>query len=81
MAKVGMRAVPPTFPGVIEGTVVKETVAVVGVDVTVKPGPATTEDKVPVLVQPIVPDVLSRIVRTWPLTPGVNPKLSGTGQI
>jgi hypothetical protein len=51
MAKVGIKAVPPTLPGVIDGTVVRETVAVVGVDVTVSPGPAITEDRVPVLVQ------------------------------
>ena len=65
-----MIAVAPNEPGVIEETVVKETVAVVGVDVTVRPAPATTDCKVPALVQPIVPTELSSTVRTWPLTPG-----------
>ena len=61
---------PPAFPGVIDGTVVRDTVAVVGVEVTVKPGPATTEDKVPVLVHASWPVTLSAIVRTWPIAPG-----------
>ena len=47
MAKVGIKAVPPTLPGVIEGIGVKDTVAEEGVEETVIPGPAMTEDKVP----------------------------------
>ena len=59
-----MMAVAPNAPAVIEGTEARATVAVVGVEVTVRPAPATTEDKVPVLVQPIVPVTLSITVRT-----------------
>jgi hypothetical protein len=58
------------LPGTTEGTAFRETVAVVGVETTVSPEPATTDDKVPVEAQVNWPVTLSAIERTWPIAPG-----------